>query len=73
MDESIKQVTAALFIAFSEAAGGAPARRVIARVINDAIVAHAIDDPAAIRFLESLAKDEDRAIAGREVETASAA
>jgi hypothetical protein len=74
MDETSRQVTAALWLAFSEAAGGAPARQVISRVINDAITDHAVDDPVAIGFLTALAKDEDNpAIGCREIPAASAA
>jgi hypothetical protein len=45
-----------------------------ARVINDAITDHAVDDPVAIGFLTALAKDEDNpAIGCREIPAASAA
>jgi hypothetical protein len=71
MDETVKQITATLFVALSEAAGGAAARRVIFRVIDDAIIDHAIDDPAAICFLTSLAKDEGRANSDAKIASAA--
>jgi hypothetical protein len=57
--ETIKQVMAALYVALGEAAGGPEAMRVANRVLRDAIEDRAIDDPAAVMILESLAHDED--------------
>jgi hypothetical protein len=57
--ETIKQVMAALYVALGEAAGGPGAMRVANRVLRDAIEDRAIDDPAAVMILESLAHDED--------------
>lgn len=59
MDEATRQVAACLYVALTEAAGGAHARRVVAQVIEDAIEDRAINDAAAINFLTGLATDDD--------------
>lgn len=57
--DTLMQVISALYVALGEAAGGPRALRVANRVLRDAIVDGAVDDPAAIEILESLAHDED--------------
>ena len=50
---------AAIYVALAEAAGGPAALRRANQVLRDAIADGAVDDPTAIRLLESLAHDED--------------
>ena len=57
--EAIQQILTALYVALGEAAGGPKAMRTANQVLRDAIADNAVDDPVAIRFLQSLAHDED--------------
>ena len=59
--EAIQQILTALYVALGEAAGGPKAMRTANQVLRDAIADNAVDDPAAIRFLQSLAHDQDDA------------
>jgi hypothetical protein len=57
--EAIQQILTALYVALGEAAGGPKAMRTANQVLRDAIADNAVDDPAAIRFLQSLAHEDD--------------
>ena len=57
--EAIQQILTTLYVALGEAAGGPKAMRTANQVLRDAIADNAVDDPATIRFLQSLAHDED--------------
>jgi hypothetical protein len=60
---SFRQVIAALYVALADAAGGPAALRRANYVLRDAIADGAVDDPVAIAILETLAHDEDDALA----------
>ena len=55
---TFQQIISAIYVALGEAAGP-QALRIANQVLLDAIADGAVDDPLAIRILESLAHDED--------------
>jgi hypothetical protein len=54
---ALEQILCALYVALSEAAGGAQAKRIADRVILNAIADGSVDDADAIEFLRSLVCD----------------
>src|SRR5262245_36132195 len=56
---ALEQILCALYVALSEAAGGAQARLVANRVLRDAITDRSVDNEEAIEFLKSLCNDRD--------------
>jgi hypothetical protein len=59
--DMLQQVLAALYVSICEACGGAQVRLAANQVLRDAIDDGAVDDPAAILLLESIAAEPDDA------------